>query len=221
MNQINKVLALCSVIGLIVLAAVIKECVNVRKHAANTVSLATYANDSVRYYRDRYNSEHAVRLSVEGSLADVKAVYGSKLDSAARRDAVKTKQFEDLIRLDAEYSAHYVARVDTVHDTLTFTHDVPYEHEVVVIAGDSAHVSRRDTVPIDIDCYWQRKRLFGKIQHFVNAYSLDSSVRIGGVSSVRIISKEPGRWGLGPYVGYGIGQGLSIGVSVHYDVLRW
>ena len=180
---------------------------------------AKHANDSVKYWIDKSGIEHAQALEMEGKYDELANSYAGDMDAAAGRLQIKDRQIDGLQNAIANVKGGFSVKV--IHDTTaeTFYYRDSSMQETATITDDTAHVSYDVTVPVHLTQYWHRTWLFGKKTHYVDGYSENPDVHITNLQSVRIL-KEPGRWGLGPYIGVSL-NGPSLGIALTYSLIRF
>jgi hypothetical protein len=189
-------------------------------------------DDTTTHWRDLYNTEHASNISLQQDLQTTRIIHEKELKEAAVRLNVKDKQIQNLNQFVATLQASFTAPVDTTRrgDTTASTiHVDPFSVFNTFTIGDKQTVNYKITVPIRLTQYWKRPHSFLGIRYgdpvnYIDGYSTNKNVRIDSLSNVRILAKPPGRWGVGPYFGYGTnGTGFTwnAGFSIHYSLIRW
>jgi hypothetical protein len=188
--------------------------------------------DTTTHWRDDFNNEHARNIALQESIQTMKALHGEELSHAAQLLKVKQKQIEGLQKIVATVHGSFTEQVDTTRrgdTTATISHNDEFSTFTTATVDNMESINYKIRVPIVLAPYWQRKHKFcgiryGKIEHFIDGYSTNPNVTIDSLSDIRIIQKNPGRFGIGPYVGMefdGSKFRPSVGFSVHYDIVRW
>lgn len=195
-------------------------CNSERKSKAVISYAAKHTSDTDTHWFDQYKSEHDKRVAVEGSLNELQVSYEADIDTATKRLQIGKRQIEGLQNLLANATGNFTAVV--IHDTdvQKFYYKDSSIQEHAVISDDTAHISYDVTLPIHLAQYWHRPWLLGKKTHYVDGYSDAPNVHITDLKSIRVGGKEPGRFGVGPYVGISL-NGPSIGIALTYSLLRF
>lgn len=191
-----------------------------------------HKDDTTTHWRDLYNTEHATNVSLQEDLQTTRILHKKELSEAATRLNVKDKQIENLNRFVATLQGSFTAPVDTTRrgDTTASTfHIDPFSTFNTFTIGNRETVNYKVRVPIHLTQYWKRPHSFLGIKYgdpvnFIDGYSTNKNVTLDSISNVRILTKPPGRWGAGPFLGFGTtGERFTwaFGLSVHYSLIRW
>ena len=98
------------------------------------------------------------------------------------------------------------------------TETLPVRNDKKVEESDNSTDSVDVILPITQKIYSN-----GRYKAYVSGYhpSLDSLFIYSPVKEITI-KEKPKRWGIGPYVGVdAFGRGVSVGVSLHYSIVRF
>ena len=219
-------------IGLLLMGCLLglQEC---REHAADMFRMSQQVNGllsqdtfnayQIHYWQDEYGREHGAVQQLElsnGLLAD-------SVRNLAKLIGKEPKQIEGATDVKAttvnDYSVHLQPLAD---GSSYFDYHTPYKHVYGTLHGDTLKVTDTSKIDIQLTYYWQRAHKllwfrYGRIGHFVDAYSLDDSMRRVTVASMRVKPKKPGRIGIGPYVGIDLYGRPSVGMSIQYSLIRF
>jgi hypothetical protein len=188
--------------------------------------------DTTTHWHDLYNTEHATNVSLHEDLQTAKVLHEKELSEAATRLGLKDRQIQNLNKFVATLQGSFTATIDTKRrgDTTASTvHIDPFSTFSTFTIGDRETVNYKIRVPIHLTQYWKRPHSFIGVRYgvpinYIDGYSTNKNVTIDSMTNVRILAKVPGRWGAGPYIGLGttgVGFTWSVGVSVHYSIIRW
>lgn len=198
--------------------------------------MADVKYDSVKHWRDKYNTEHARADEAVGDLLDANVLYRNDMDSVCERLNLKPsdrKHISTVTEVGTVATGHVsvplLPRSDTVHDTVcrpftwsdawtwfkgnvckdSVSFDWGTEDSLIMVAGD-----------------WEKKWMLGGRVRTIDAYSLNPHVHIKGLTALHITEDKPGRWGVGPFAGIAVMPGDNwlrpvIGVSIHYSLIRF
>lgn len=217
----NTLFTAVTVALLIVCFLAIRSCRINAKDLQQVTANSKQANDSVfSYWVDRFNTEHASKVVIQGDLNTVKITEGKELDEASQRLQIKDRQIEGMQRAVASVKGKFTTKV--VHDSnLIF---VAYRDsnftETATVTGDNVAVDYTVKVPIYLTQYWKRPWFLGKKVHYVDGYSGNPNAHITNLQSVKI-TKDPGRFGIGPFIGISSDLKPAIGISLHYSLIRF
>ena len=154
-------------------------------------------------------------------------LYEDSVQKLAELLQIKSKQIEGLEHVAAQKRTSYSMPVNwNGIKSGSFSYSSPYIKLSGTIDSEKLAITDTISVSVDITPFWQRKnKLFGirygKIQHFVDVSSPDPDVAITNIGRVTIKAKEPGRFGVGPYVGIDVAGKPSVGISLHYSLIRF
>lgn len=184
------------VIAIVVIVVVFRSC----RHEKTTLKEVkeNITQDSTRYWRDKYKTEHAVNNDIVINSDAAKILFKSKIDSLKDRLHLKEKQIKDILESIITVSGDVSARIDTIpiHDTingLNFAYTFNYADSLISVTGaiDSMvhfHYDIND-IPLHYTGYWKRKWFLGKKHFFVDAYSDYPNVHIKKVMKISIEKK--------------------------------
>ena len=161
--------------------------------------------DSVTYFRDRYNQEHAQRELIQGNAQQVETFYKQKEDSLAKVLKIALKQIMGMYAAQSMVSGTFTAPVDLIPSfdasdgglggspfvtgvsyTRHFTFSDSFLKEEGWVDSASARINYQIMVPVEITPYWKRKWLLGKKKYFVDGHSSNPNVHITGLTGISI-----------------------------------
>jgi hypothetical protein len=196
-------------------------------------------DDTIRYYKGKYNTEVAEKDQVYADLQVMEAAYLHDMDSLANRLNLSK---DDRKHITSAASIGTVttgivsvplgpATKDTVHDTVLVCRDfADTTHQWYRIWGkvcdDSLHLNYEvfDSLSL-VSGDWNKKWFLGKRLRTTKAFSYNPNVHIKGLTSLEVKEEKPGRLGIGPFAGLALMPGNNwlmpvVGVSVHYSLIR-
>lgn len=152
--------------------------------------------DSVRYYRDLWNTEHASKEQIQGEKKVLDIFYKQKFDSIAKRLGVKEKQLSELKELYLSASGKVVTKVDSIPVYVGDTGAVQYmqcfnwHDSFTVIDGcvyeGVATLNYNISVPVTVSSIWRRRWFLGRKRYYVDAYSTNPNIKILGMQGIKI-----------------------------------
>lgn len=188
------------VIGALVLSgwlAYVRSC-NDAKRFGQTKEMVRAGADSVRYWRDLWNAEHATRQVIEGDRETLHLVYGRKMDSLSKRLHLKQKQLQDMteVLVRAQGQVVTVPVPDERRDTVNGVEYVYRGHSFVWQDGymkmdgyvDSAiaKVNYSIDVEVNVTKYWKRRWFLGRKRRYIDAYCDNPNVKIIGLTAIKV-----------------------------------
>lgn len=186
--------------------------------------------DSLSVYKDKYGTEHAQRLAVEGSYTVLKNYYNGLLDSVSRRTGAKQKNIKAVGTVGTEASGEVALKVDTVYTSDTSrTYNFTYSDRWINMSGNIGNQNNLTYKTYDsivLTTYAKPSGFFGlgKKQTYVDGYSLNPHSHITGLQSLLLTSERDKKFGIGIQVGYGY-NGLKwapyFGVGIQYSIIRF
>lgn len=196
---------------------IINQITNNNKHQSDTVTEADT-------WHDRWKTEHAEKVAIQGTLKSLEITDAAQLDVATQRVQIQRRQIEGLQKVVVDLKGKFTSEI--IRDS-TGTH-IKYKDSTIsaiaTVVGDSVDVEYSVTAPIFLTQYWKRKWLLSKKTHYVDGYSTNPNVHITNLQSIRINSVEPGRFGVGPYLGIGydgVSFKPSLGICISYSLFRF
>lgn len=191
-----------------------------------------YKEDTASHWRDEYNREHAKNISLVEDRSTAEILHSKEISQAASAVHAKDKQIEGLQRLLTDVKGQFTADIDTVRHG-EITKQFNYADSFSKFSGKEVankEIMQYDIrVPVILNAYWKRPHEiigigFGKREHYIDGYSTNPNVHIDSLSNIRILQKEPGRFGIGPYAGIatdGLSIRPSVGIALTFSLIRF
>lgn len=230
----NKNLIAVPVILIVALVAtfVVIGVQEMRKQRQQVFHEVKHENDTTTHWRDKYNTEHANNIALQENLHTAQALHEQALAEVADRLQIRQKQVEGLQKMVATAKGRIVTIVDSSRrgdTTASFIAQDPFTTISGATVGNHEEVAYSVRVPIVLTPYWKRPYKFlglefGRIEHYIDGYSTNPSVVLDSLQDIRILSKQPGRWGAGPFVGLmynGNNFAPVLGLGITYTLIRW
>lgn len=195
-----------------------------------TNSVLQEKQSKINYYTDRYGTEHARRLAVEGSYTILKNYYSDLLDSVSKRTKAKESNIKAVATAGVKSTNEIALNVDTVYiaDSTT-NYDFSYSDRWITLSGrvgaeNTINYITRDSVVLTT--FVKPSGLFGlgKKNIYVDGYSLNPHSRITGLQNVLLTRAKSKRWGIGIQAGYGWNGSQwapYFGVGIQYSIVRF
>ena len=184
----------CIIAGI---AAFIKGC-HAQKEVKTIERAAIVGYDSVKHYRDLYDTDHAQREQVIADKQAADILFRQEMDSVCKRLDINRKQLQTMEKMLAEAKGSFTTPVQTVtvHDTIPgmpvgwsgkkFEWVDDYMTMAGYVDSQKATIFYDMTLPININTYWKRRWFLGRKRYYVDGYSSNPSVHITGLSGVKI-----------------------------------
>lgn len=178
--------------------------------------------DSIWYWHDKYNQEHA---RSENQAVEM-SVMKDTIQAISDRLNIKAKQVEGQQHITGAGTGTFIGNLWPVVGGSKFEIVSPYHRMTGMVKDSFIVINRLDSIVIDITPYWQRSKRFlgisyGRIRHYVDVTSPDTTLHLTGVSSWHIQQKQPGRFGIGPYVGIDTKLRPAAGIAFTYSIIRF
>lgn len=195
------------------------------------------STDSLRTYRNREQQWVAERTAHEGTVSSLKAALG---DSSASSQALRR-----VLRRATQQAAYWrsvsvgtvtgttqseAGQSDTVQlrDTVVIYRYPIYRFEHVDAWARLSVRAGRDSTQVDYsitNAYtFTLNRAGSWFRPSTRAEVTNLNPHTQTKELVAFTVRQPSRWGVGPYVGLGFspcGVQPSVGLAVHYDLIRW
>jgi hypothetical protein len=219
----KQTIILVLLVGLAAVACLgIRGCINANKVITQSTANGKQQSDTVaQHWHDRWKSEHAEKVAIQGTLQAIEITNAAQLDQATARVQIQRRQIEGLQKVVASINGQFNAKVirDTDHVYIAYRDSTVTA--LATLTGDSVNVEYSVTVPIYLTQYWKRKWFLGRKTHYVDGYSTNPSAHITNLQSIRINAKEPGRFGVGPFLGVTTEGKIGVGICVSYSLFRF
>lgn len=218
------------IVALIIVIAAIcfQTCVKKQAQVNTQQKVIEYQHDTIKLYRDKAGSEHAQRRMTEADLSMLKATYQAQIDSLSNRLGIKEKQLQSVTSIGTKTEGRIKPDIDTIvkADSTTDFH-FHYADKWLKLdgwLGSSTHIDYEMQDSLIASVFFKKKNWFAKRQMFLDAFSMNPNVKTTGLTGYKVPYKEPGRWGIGPYVGLSyLNKRIqpSFGASLHYSFVRF
>lgn len=175
----------------------------VKQTNEQTAFIVHHQFDSVQYYRDLLNREHATNVVLEGTIDVLNAMWPKKMDSMARNFNVKVKQLQQIIEMNAAVRSTTTSVITPIiEQNQLIGYGFPIDDSFIV--GQGIIDSSITKITLDYHAYfnvnyslnWNRplKIWFIKFKNFpfakqrfkIDAYSDNNKVHITKLSAIRI-----------------------------------
>lgn len=199
LNKMKNLIYLILVcVGIVLTALCLHTCRNAHNFKEVRQQAAIHRYDSVRYWRDRWNTEHAVVADIRGELATVKVLEGRKLDSVCKRLHLREKQLKDmsevLVRAQGRITEVpypvYIPYRDSGRAVLAFDWADEYLEMRGWIDSNMVQVDYAMTLKINTASYWRRKHpwawILSKKRYYFDGWCDNPAVTIKGLKSIKI-----------------------------------
>lgn len=183
--------------------------------------------DSLRHYKDVAGREHGQRVLAEGSKVALKVAFRKEIDSLVVALDIKEKQLQAFTMASTLNEGTVRLRVDTIYRDSTTAYRFAYNDRWLDISGTVGKESLLNYKIKDslvFSTYWKRRWFLGRKTNYIDAYSQNPNVKMVGLEGARVKVNEPGRMGLGPFIGYGYNGRTwapTVGFSFHYSIIRF
>lgn len=224
MNRLNWIL-ICSLVFISFLFF--------RSHANNQEklhqqdTLLRAANQQVKYWKDEEGRSKASAITYAAELSVLKKHFGGALDSLFKEVKGLKKNLKNL-----EGSIQASTVTERFHTEIRLIpdsagHKFAFKDNWMEIKGTVANdllkidtLSTRDS--LSFVSYYRSRGVFKRPELTVEATSYNPYSRMTGLRQFKVDAPVK-RFSVGPYIGVGIGNGLTpqIGVGVQYSVFRF
>lgn len=182
--------------------------------------------DSTSFWKDSLGRIHAQKRLIEADMGSLRAVYRDKIDSISAALQIKTSDLQAALTARTISQGTVKPTVDTIRKDSTTQYKFHFADSWLTLDGlisPDPTISYRFTDSLVFTTYKKRRNLL-RSDVYVDGYSLNPNVRIQNITGIRVGSAPAGRFGIGPYFGYGFtgnGIGPSVGISFHYSLIRF
>ncbi|MEX6689234.1 hypothetical protein QTN47_17120 [Danxiaibacter flavus] len=227
MNQQTQRLG---IVALLILCLVLslQTCFKKVQQVSDLKDVVNASQDTVKKWKDKAGNEHAQKVLVTADVSLLKAVYQKQIDSITDLLNIKQSQLEAYTGVSLKNSGSIRPKVDTI--TLVDSskeYQISYSDRWLSLSGKLGKdplINYAFTDSLTVTVYHKRKNLFSRSQTYIDVVSLNPNVTVTGLTGFRIPVKKPGRFGVGPYFGYGYSDGKwqpSAGISIQYSLIRF
>jgi len=173
---------------------------------------------------DAAGRNHAEKQVIEGSKETVSFIYKDKYDSVCNIVGIQKRQIRALTFATSISEGKVPLEVkNTGTDSAAFS----YKDKWLEVSGNTGLnpvMNYKITDSISFVTYWKRPWFLGRKTTYVNVFSENKNLHFVQLEATNVRIKEPGRFSIGPYFGYGWdGQrwAPSIGASIQYSIIRF
>lgn len=202
---------------------------NPDKTLTNIERIVQIRDDSISYWKDKYNQEHAEKRIAQGQIEELQLVYGPLIDTVKEMLGIQASAIKNLSAVGITNSGQITARVDTYYVDSTRHLAFNYNDKWLDIKGSLSDLARLKYTSRDsliVTAYTKKKGFLGlgKRETYIDAYSLNPNSRITGLTGLMVLKERQKRFGLGPFVGIGwSGNGIvpTVGIGLSYDLIKF
>jgi uncharacterized protein YfbU (UPF0304 family) len=210
----------------------LRTCAKKQAEVKKMENVIEVKNDSLHKYKDEAGNNHAQKVLAQADMAVLKTAYFREIDSLTNLLEIKDKQLQAYAGVSTSTEGTVIPRVDTiVIDTANHIVSYPFNYTDKWLSlhgniGPKSFINYQLTDSIVITTYDKKTGFLGlgKRQTYIDAFSLNPNVRVTGLDGFRVPVKQPGRLGIGPFVGYGFNNGRlapTAGISIQYSIIRF
>ncbi len=222
----------CMITLVLLSIAAIKSVVTKTPVLSNTERIVEIKLDSILFWKDKAGREHARAQVAEANYSSLHAYYGPLIDSVLKTLKITGSKLDYITAISTESKGRVYTRVDTVTKEGIKYLQYSGNDSYLTLTGNTGPNSFADYTYTDsliTAAYWKRKPflkggIWGKKDLRLDAYSLNPNTKIKHVDALKVKGKPPGRFGVGPYLGYGYNGYIwcpSVGVSIQYNLFRF
>lgn len=215
---------LLAAIAIVLLILKIKSCNDSKISYSDVTLVIESKSEPAIIYVDESGHTHAKKEIAETDIRTVKIAYQKEIDSLTALIKIKEGEIKYYVGLSTSTSGKVVPVI--VKDSSGCVTDFSYSDKWSSIKGSIVptpviEYNFRDSLVIT--GYKKGGGLFKRSQNFIDAFSVVPNVKVNNLTGFNIGTKDPGRIGVGPYVGYGWNGtwNWSAGVSLHYSLIRF
>ena len=169
-----------------------------KKETSVIADINKHRFDSVQYYRDQFDQEHAQKALILGDEAAIKIFYKKKEDSLCTVLHLRNAQLKDMTDVVSQVNGSFTTGTQTVgeQDIISgkpagwkgymFQYKDDYMQETGFVDSVTTEVHYQLTIPVSITTFWKRKWFLGKKHYFIDGFSTNKNVHITGLSGVSI-----------------------------------
>ncbi|RFM30017.1 hypothetical protein [Deminuibacter soli] len=187
-------------------------------------------NDTLQHKKDEAGREHGEKIMAEADIALLKTAYTQQIDSITAILKIKDDQLQSYTGITTTTSGTVRPRIDTIYlDSGRQEYGLNYNDRWLSLKGTIGakpilNYTLQDSLVITT--YTKKTGLFGlgKKEVYIDAFSLNPNMRVTGLTGFRVPVKQPGRWSIGPFIGYGYSGNKwapTGGFSIQYSLIRF
>jgi hypothetical protein len=191
-------------------------------------SLADAQVKEVKYWQDKEGRSRAQAQAAEASTKSILHVHNTEMQDLRKQITGLNKNISNL----KSYISTRVSTADTVfiplRDTVysnvsskTFNYKDEWTSIDGLIVNDSVSLKYQVKDSLTFVTYYKKQGLFKPKLLMIDGISYNPNSRITGLKNITVAQPRPKRFSIGPYLGYDITRGVSIGIGVQYSVIRF
>lgn len=193
---------------------------------------------AVDHWFDINGNAHSTQEEAQVSSIAARVSMKNEFDAQAKLLKIKAKNITGINGIGMVDTglilAHYIdsfskitrvihlpgGKTDTVERHFEYVDDHIYVDGLVGKRVVQIHYEHDDS--LTLVSYTKRKWFLGKQRTYVDAKLEDPNSYVRGMSGIRINTKVPGRFNIGPFVGYDLAHmQFGFGVSIQYALIRF
>lgn len=204
-----------------------QRAINAEKQAH---SVTNYLNDSIRYYKNKYGQEIALKSVLQGDKNALQILLSKQIDS--------TQQLKGLVSKYKKVLSSGNITTVTVIDTIEIPYEKPVEFEFTrdfnaktgfyTINGKSSNTGvkiNQIEIPNTLSfVIGEKKTGFFKKELRIEAVNSNPYIKTTGLDSY-IYTQKQKRLGISVYAGYGLNANFvatpQVGIGVSYQIIRF
>lgn len=189
-------------------------------------SVAKVETEQAKFWRNKEGQSRAQAKVAEANIKIIEQTYRAEIKGLREKLAIKPKNLNALTTITTTTTDTLVVTLrDTIFSDTTHARAFSYRDRWITMNGHflrtEAFITYNVKDSITLATSYRRKNFFGKRQLYVDAISHNPNTTVTGIKSISVPQRRPGRLGIGPFVGYGLGAGPVVGVGVSYHLIRF
>ncbi|MEX6691264.1 hypothetical protein QTN47_27390 [Danxiaibacter flavus] len=218
------------IVALLIIIAVfaLQTCFRKEKQVTDLKQVVSAKQDTLKHYKDEAGHEHGQKVLAEADMSLLKVEYQKQIDSVTELLKIKESQLAFYTGFSTESSGSIKPRVDTVFmPDSTREFNIDFSDRWMSLngrIGKSSNINYRITDSLTVTVYSKKKNFLSSLTTYIDVFSMNPNVKVTGLTGFKIPVKKPGRFGIGPYFGYGYSDGKwspSAGVAIQYSLIRF
>jgi len=161
---------------------------------AEVANIVKHEFDSVQYYRDLYNQEHADKVLIQGNAKVIRIFYKHREDSICNVLRIRPAQLQSMQDVVSQVNGRFTAPTQRVGEltvqglmpAYAFTYKDDFIDEEGIVDSLQTVVDYHLTIPVKITTYWKRKWFLGRKHYKIDGYSPNKNVHITGLTGIEI-----------------------------------
>ncbi|MDR6565478.1 DUF6549 family protein [Chitinophaga ginsengisegetis] len=204
----------------------LRSCLRKEKENIVLKEAVQIKEDSTSFWKDSLGRIHAQKRLIEADLSSLRTVYRDRIDSITAALQIKSGDLQAALTARTVSQGTVKPIVDTIRQDSVTKYKFHFADTWLTLDGlisSEPSISYRFTDSLVFTTYKKRRNLL-RSDVYVDGYSLNPNVRLQNITGIRVGTVPAGRFGIGPYFGYGFtgnGIGPSVGISFHYSLIRF